>query len=259
MTKTFVAAIVLQLAEERKLRLDDPAGRYLPRIVPLGNRITLRQLLNHTSGLANYTDYADWLIAAERSKTLRPLDVLKFAAAKPRAFARPGSSWSYSNTNYAALGLVIEKVTGRTLSQELARRVVRPLKLGDTELARTRRLADLRDSGTNPNLPWAAGGVVSSSNDLGHFFRALFSGRLVSQASLNEMRQTVEDPASPVVHYGLGLESTDLPCGTFWGNAGRILDYSAYVTASADGRRVAVVLLRGDSDRNPHMAALLCR
>lgn len=256
-SKTFVAVIVLQLAEEGTLGLDDPLEDYLPRAVPRGSEITIRQLLNHTSGLANYTDFPEWLERVDDSTTLRPVDVLEFAAAKKREFARPGASWSYSNTNYTALGLVIEKVTGHTLRQELARRIVRPLELRSTELASTRRLPDLRDAGVNPNVPWAAGGIVSSAGDLARFFAALLSGRLVSEGSLKEMQQTVQDPVGPS-RYGLGLEPTDLACGTFWGNAGRVLDYSSYATASADGRRVAVVMVRGRSDRNPDLARLLC-
>jgi len=257
-TKTFVAAIVLQLAEEGKLRLDDPVERHLPGTIPLGERITLRHLLNHTSGLANYTDHPEWLARAERSRTLRPLDVLRFAAAKPREFAWPGSRFSYSNTNYAALGLVVEAVTGLPLRDVLARRILRPLGLDGTDLVRTRRLPGLRDDGTNPSVPWAAGGMVSTARDLERFFTALLNGRVVSLASLAEMERTVPVPQT-LARYGLGLEPVELSCGTFWGNAGRVLDYSSYVETSQDGRRVAVVLVRGWSDRNPDLAALLCR
>ena len=186
--------IVLQLAEEGRLGLDDALEQYVPRVVPGGSRITISQLLNHTSGLADYTDFPEWLERADRSRSLRPIDVLEFAAAKPRVFGRPGGSWSYSNTNYTALGLVIETVTGHTLRQELARRIVRPLGLGRTELAATRRLPDLDDAGVNPNVPWAAGGIVSSPGDLARFFAALLSGRLVSEASLKEMQQDGSGP-----------------------------------------------------------------
>src|SRR5262245_30104695 len=237
-TKTFVAAIVLRLAEEGKLGLDDPVERYLPRTFPLGSTITLRELLNHTSGIANFTDFGDWLAKAEKSKTVSPLDVVRFAATKPRTFARPGASWAYSNTNYIALGLVVEKVTGHSLRQELARRITQPLGLTETELASTRKLPDLRDPGTNPNLPWAAGGIVSSAADLVRFFSALLSERVISQAPLNEMEQTIQDPTGPG-RYGLGLAAIDLPCGRFWGHFGGILDYGTAVVASPDGRRVA--------------------
>ena len=253
-TKTFVATIVLQLAQEQKLRLDDTLQRYVPA-VHVDRRITLRELLDHTSGLANFTDYQAWLDRAEASRRLRPIDVLRFAAAKPRVF-QPGTFFSYSNTNYIALGLVVEKVTGRTLREELDRRIVRPLGLAHTELAATRRPAGLRDTGTNPNLPWAAGGIVSTAADLTRFFRALMTGRLLSRASLDEMEQTVRDATGG--RYGLGIEAITLPCGAAWGHTGLILDYATQVTATADGRSISVIAVRGRATRLPDLARLQC-
>src|SRR5262245_26477741 len=220
-SQTFTAAIVLQLAEEGKLQLNDSVAKYVHGVDRLGHRITLRQLLNHTSGLANYLDpsFGFWLGRANRSKTVRPVDLLKVAAFQPRAFKQPGSSFAYSNTGYIALGLVIEKVTGNSYGAELMRRIVRPLRLSGTELASTRQIPGLRDPGINPYLLWAAAGIVSTARDLARFFSALLSGRLVSRASLDKMERTVQDPAGPE-RYGLGLLAFDLPCGSFWGQTG---------------------------------------
>src|SRR5262249_26868714 len=149
-SQTFTAAIVLQLAEEGKLNLDDRLVQYVHGVSGLGRRITLLQLLNHTSGLANYPDFGFWLPRAHRPQTVRPLDVLKVAVFQPRAFERLGSSLSYSNTGYIALGLVIEKVTGQTYGAELMRRIVRPLQLSETELASTRQIPGLHDPGVQP-------------------------------------------------------------------------------------------------------------
>jgi D-alanyl-D-alanine carboxypeptidase len=135
-TKTFTATIVLQLAAEERLRLGDALERYLPGVVPDGTRITIRQLLNHRSGLANVTDNALWLERASGSPSTRPIDVLRFAASHPLTF-RPGSRWEYSNTNYIALGLVIEKATGHPYRQELEQRILEPLGLDSTELPET--------------------------------------------------------------------------------------------------------------------------
>jgi D-alanyl-D-alanine carboxypeptidase len=110
-TKTFTATLVLQLVDQNRIGLDDPVGRYLPGVIPAGGKITIRELLQHRSGLDNYTEYPSWMNQAERSASIRPIDALRFAASLPLLFA-PGSQWSYSNTNYIALGLVIEKVTG---------------------------------------------------------------------------------------------------------------------------------------------------
>ena len=155
----------MQLVDQHRLRLDDSLARYLPGIVPDGSKITIRDLLQHESGLANFTDYVTWIENADRSRTLRPIDTLRFAASKPLLF-QPGTQWSYSNTNYIALGLIIEKVTGDSYRSELTQRILRPLKLTATELPTTRTLRDLHDSGYNPQLAWAAGAMVSNVNDV---------------------------------------------------------------------------------------------
>jgi CubicO group peptidase (beta-lactamase class C family) len=240
-TKTFTATIVFQLMQERKLRLDSTLEEHLPGVVPRGGEITIRHLLQHRSGLANITDYPGWLNQAERSPSTSPINSLRFAASKPLAF-KPGTRERYSNTNYLALGLVIEKITGRSYAEELEERVLDPLGLERTELPTTRRLSDLDDAGYNPNLPWAAGAIVSNAHDLSRFYSALLSGRLLSAASLRAMKDTARYGAFGT---GLGIFSTDLACGRSWGHLGYIVDYQTLVTASEDGDRVAVVSLRG--------------
>jgi D-alanyl-D-alanine carboxypeptidase len=211
-TKTFTAAIVLQLVEEGALRLDDTLADHLAGVVPRGDEITIRQLLLHRSGLANFTDYRPWMERTSRSSTNRPIDSLRFAASEPLIF-EPGSQWSYSNTNYIALGLVVESVTGHSYVEELEERILEPLGLDDTELAATRRVPDLDDDGENPNLPWAAGSIVSNAHDLSRFYAALLSGRVLSEASLAEMTRTVAGDGAQGV--GLGIFSSELPCGRF--------------------------------------------
>jgi len=240
-TKTFTATIVFQLLEEGKLRLESTLEEHLPGVVPRGGEITIRHLLGHRSGLANVTDYPGWLNQAERSPSTSPINTLRFAASKPLAF-RPGSKERYSNTNYIALGLVIEKVTGRSYAEELKERVLDPLALSRTELPTTRRLSDLADGGYNPNLPWAAGAIVSNAHDLSRFYSALLSGRILSAASLGAMKDT---KTYGVFGTGLGIFSTDLACGRSWGHFGYIVDYQTLVIASEEGDRVAVVSLRG--------------
>ena len=125
--------MVLQLVDQNRIGLDDPVGRYLPGVIPAGGTITIRELLQHRSGLDNYTDYPLWMDQAERSPSIRPIDALRFAASQPLLFPA-GSQWAYSNTNYIALGLVIEKVTGHPFGQELRQRILKPLALSQTEL-----------------------------------------------------------------------------------------------------------------------------
>jgi D-alanyl-D-alanine carboxypeptidase len=257
-TKTFTATIVLQLVAEGRVRLSDTLERYLPGVVPQGDKITIRQLLNHRSGLADVTDYAHWMNRASRSRSTRPIDTLRFAASHPLAFP-PGSRWRYSNTNYIALGLVIEKTTGRPYRQELEQRILEPLELDSTELPTTRLLPDLVDEGENPNVPWAAGAIVSNTRDLSRFFAALLSGRILSEDSLAAIKQTVAVDRGPF-RDGLGIFSTELPCGRFWGHDGGIIDYVTSVKASEDGNRIAVISARGGSLSGPppDETALLC-
>jgi D-alanyl-D-alanine carboxypeptidase len=256
-SKTFTATIVLLLAEEGRLGFGDTLERYLPGVVPQGDRITIRQLLNHRSGLSNVTDYEHWLDRASRSASTRPIDVLRFAASHPPTFA-PGSGWGYSNTNYIALGLVIEEATGHTYRQELEQRILEPLGLESTELPRTRQLQDLDDEGDNPNVPWAAGAIVSNAKDLSRFFAALLSGEILSKDSLAQMKQTVI--VGRAGGDGLGIFATELPCGRFWGHDGGILDYGTIVKASEDGDRIAVTSVQGGapSGPRPDETALLC-
>jgi TolB protein len=249
-TKTFTATIVLQLVQEGTLSLSSTLEDHVPDVVPRGAEITIRHLLQHRSGLANVTDYPEWLNEAERSPTTSPINTLRFAASKPLVF-EPGSRARYSNTDYIALGLVIEKVTGHTYAEELEQRVLDPLGLSRTELPTTRRLADLEDGGSNPNLPWAAGAIVSNAHDLSRFYSALLSGRILSAASLATMKKTVAG-------IGLGIFPTKLPCGRSWGHLGYIVDYQTLVSASEEGDRVAVVSLRGPGPIPFLGRALLC-
>jgi D-alanyl-D-alanine carboxypeptidase len=274
-TKTFTATIVLQLVDEGKLGLGDKLEDYLPGVVPRGKEITIRQLLQHQSGLVNYTDYTPWLKGASRSPSTRPIDLLSFAGSKPLVFD-PGIQWSYSNTNYIALGLVIEQVTGRSYAGELEQRLFEPLGLDATELPQTRLLPDLGDDDTASLLPeipkgdpyydvdwatpvvsWAAGGIVSNARDLSRFYSALLSGRILSSASLAKMKETVG--IGPSSGAGLGIYSGSLRCGRSWSHGGGILDYSTLVIASENGDRVGVTSVYGAlSDTSPDGSALVC-
>lgn len=244
-TKVFTATVALQLVGERRLGLDDPVGRYLHDIPPVYREVTVRQLLQHRSGMPNYTApaYADWLRQAQQSDTVGPRDVLRFALSHPPLFA-PGAQWSYANTNYIALGLLVEAITRHPFARELAQRITGRLGLVSTGLARTRTVpGSVDDPGINPGVPWTAGGIISTAGELTRFLSALLSGRLLRPSELALMRQTVSTPDG--LGYGLGLESTLFPCGTFWGHIGSTLDYVTRAWSSPDGRRVVVLFWRG--------------
>jgi D-alanyl-D-alanine carboxypeptidase len=252
-TKTFVATVVLQLADEGRLGLDDPIARHLPGLVPGGEAITVRQLLNHTSGLYDYAHERDWSTnrwrGEARWRTYRPQELLDVAFAHPPYFA-PGQGWHYSNTNYVLAGLLVEKLTGEPYGDAVTERIIRPLRLNQTTVPGTdpgvpephaHGYADV--GGTlvdatemNPSLDWAAGEMISTASDLGRFFSALLAGELTSAAALSAMRDTVE--TGQVFRYGLGLQQYDLPCGTtVLGHGGELLGFLTYAMASADGGR----------------------
>jgi D-alanyl-D-alanine carboxypeptidase len=271
-TKSFVATVVLQLVAEGRVKLDAPVERYLPGLLP-DRRITVRQLLQHTSGLYNYTDD----LPLNDPETMRhrgadPAGLVAMALKHPALFP-PGTSWSYSNTNYIVAGMLAERVTGHALTAEIARRITRPLGLRDTYLPRRGdeklpaphavgyvpvdgNLADFSDYETT--MAWAAGGLVSTPADLDRFYGALLGGRLLRPAELAEMRRTV--PANlgvPGARYGLGLGSIPLSCGEFWGHEGGILGFTNLAGVGPGGRRATVVLNEGPTPAraNEHMLA----
>ncbi len=257
-TKTFVATAVLQLVGEKRLALDAPVTRYLPGLAPPG--VTVRMLLNHTSGIG---DYDTVLITSPedferyRYTTVTPRQLARIGLAAPRTGA-PGEAWSYSNTNYILAGLLLERVTGRSAEREITRRIIRPLGLRQTYFpGTTTRIAgphsegylpwdggELRDfSVYNMSWAWMAGALVSSTGDLNRFFRALLAGRLLRPTELAQMRTTVPfDPAEPAAGgYGLGIYRAPLPCGQVWGHDGVVFGHSTISLHSPDGRRQVTV------------------
>jgi D-alanyl-D-alanine carboxypeptidase len=262
-TKTFVATVVLQLVGEGKLRLTDSVERWLPGVVPNGRRITVRQLLNHSSGLFDYGGDRKWLSAAYRDPMRRwtPREIVAVATAHKPHFA-PGAGWSYSNTNYFVVGLIVEAATGHKLESELRRRIFAPLRLRATSLDTVPRIAGPHARGYflrpledvtvgSPSYVWAAGALVSTADDLARFFRALLGGRLLRPELLREMEAFVTPPAG--FSYGLGLQKFRLPCGSSWGHAGGSPGYSADAYNSRDGRRQVVILINATEPLTPSL------
>ncbi len=277
-TKTMVATMVLQLVGEKRLGLADPVEKWLPGLVPDGGAITLKMLLQHTSGLFDNTDDEEVLQSVFGLRP-RPWTAEQLLAAGTRhpALFPPGEKWSYSNTNYVALGLVLERATGKTLPTLFRQRLIEPLGLQDTYYGSPDRrnlahgyepdaehlkalIPDLPAgirfagpehdghadvTGIDPDWAGAAGGVVSTARDWDRFLTALLSGRLLPAAQLREMTTMIPvDPAHPAAgSYGLGLAQLNTPCGPVFGHTGGIPGYRSDLFADRTGTRTVEVFV----------------
>jgi D-alanyl-D-alanine carboxypeptidase len=265
-TKLFVAAVVLQLVDEGALALDGEVSL-------IDGGMTVRQLLNHTSGLPHAVELNELFEPYRKNRTYRaewtPRDLLTLIESRPRLFS-PGEGWSYSGSNYVVLGLIVEETTGATLREELRRRIIEPLGLDDTDLpepfptpaglARGYLPADnplLPDPGPDPidvtdieHFGWGGSGMVSTAGDMARFLRALLGGELLPPTIMAEMLSTV-----PVASdweesdgYGLGIEDVTSigeaasPCGAAWGHCGFSTGYTTVPLVSKSGDRQVVVM-----------------
>ncbi|MFD4369492.1 serine hydrolase domain-containing protein [Rhodococcus sp. NPDC058521] len=272
-TKTFVATVIMQLVEDNRIELDAPVGRYLPHVVPGGDRATVRQILQHTSGFPDYMKSDGWSTNRWRSENrfqdYSPKELLAQAFDQNPEFPA-GEGFHYSNTNYVIAGLLVEAVTERPYETEIVERILNPLTLENTSFpgsdpsipTPTIRAVGTLDDGRqvdvteqNETLDWAAGEMISTTSDLSEFFDSLLGGRLLTAASLDEMRTTV--PMGMGFRYGLGLESFDLPCGKqIWGHGGQLLGYVTYAYREDDGRTFTLLQTSGADDGFLRFAAM---
>jgi CubicO group peptidase (beta-lactamase class C family) len=237
---TFTATLALQLVAEGRLGLDSPAAAHLPSL-PLDERITLRMLLQHTSGLVDHT-----------GEYCRPRELVELALAQPPRF-QPGTGWSYSNTNYTLAALLIEQTGGGSYGEQMQRRILGPLGLRNTVLAGD--VTDLPEPYAhghyrqNLSMLLGAGGAISTTRDLHLFFSALNSGKLLPAPLLAEMR-TPSEPTG----YGLGVLVQDLgPAGVVYHhNGGAPGGYGALMYSTPDGRKTMTAgLTMGDAALEP--------
>jgi D-alanyl-D-alanine carboxypeptidase len=283
-TKTFLSVVVLQLVAEHRLSLDDTVGHWLPGVVHGngndGGKITVRELLRHTSGLHDYTD--DLQAQITSPEAYRKLEFHQFSrqdlldiALAHRPDNAPGAAWNYSNTNYILLGMVIEKVTHDSWENQVTRRIIIPLGLRRTYAPGTStRLPaphatgylildkDTRIDTTAENMSWAesAGALISTAADLTRFWSAIGRGALLGPAQTREMRQTVPatggDSASvPGSRYGLGIFFIPLSCGGgYWSHEGDVPGYNTIGAVSSDGHTTVALSVNSNVD-DPVLAA----
>ncbi|MGA6155182.1 serine hydrolase domain-containing protein [Stenotrophomonas sp. NPDC087984] len=267
-TKAFVSTVLLQLEGEGRLSLDDSVEKWLPGVVQGngndGKAITIRQLLNHTSGIYDPTTeasfFAPYLEDGDRDHVITPREVITRSVRHRPEFA-PGKGWSYSNTNYLLAGLVIEAVTHRSAPDEVHRRILAPLGLKDTSFPVTDPAVhgshlhgyDLKGRDMtrfSPSYDWTAGAMISTVDELARFERALFGGELLRPAQRRELKTPVEFPDAPA--YGLGVQRMEVPCGgtgarrkaaplTVWETDGAGPGYTSVSLTTDDGERQLVL------------------
>ncbi|MFD7629526.1 serine hydrolase domain-containing protein [Streptomyces sp. NPDC059851] len=256
-TKTFSSVVLLQLVSEGKIRLDDPVNTYLPGLLP-DDRITVRHLLSHRSGLSDYTNamFAQTVPGFEsvRNRVFTYQELVDLSLREPRT-TEPGVSYRYSNTNFVVVGMLIEKVTGRPVTKAYEQRIIKPLKLKHTSYVHPATAikgphargylhpdeegAPLVDS-TEQTVSWAqsAGAMISTEADLSTFMSALLGGRLLRADMLDAMLAVSPTDATNTRFYGLGLRRYDLSCGTsVYGHTGTVQGFYTYAFTTRDGRR----------------------
>ncbi|MBX7466647.1 beta-lactamase family protein [Streptomyces sp. MAG02] len=270
-TKTFVATVMLQLVGEKRISLDQTVGQLLPGVVSGngndGRTITVRDLLQHTSGLSDYVydvfpEPSAQTYFANRWRSYRPEELVALAMRHQSDFPA-GTRWAYSNTNYVLAGMIIEKITGRTWEQQVHDRILSPLRLQDTDTPGTKPMLPQPHTAnyqqfakdgpmvdtTIPYRPFdsgADGSMTGTARDLNRFFTALASGQLLKPAQLAAMRTTVpvpQDSGQPAgTRDGLGLFSTPLSCGgSYLGHGGSGFGYVIRSATTTDGRRTITV------------------
>lgn len=264
-TKTFTATLILQLAEEGVLDLDDTVGEWLPGLPQKSSRwiddtVTIRQLLNHTSGVSNFWDNLMWYVIAWvlfPDKILEPEDILTFVQ---RPYFAPGEGFHYSNTNYILLGMIIEEATNSNIAVELRNRLFDPIGLENTfleieepvygELAhghmlgfdQTRFPREARYSSG-----FTAASILSTAEDIAMWAQALFRGDVLSEDSLEQMLDVIDSDLSFFeleIKVGLGMMLLEHPqFGEVWNHTGQMEGYTAFMGYVPDNDIILVVLM----------------
>lgn len=253
--KTYFAAVTLQMVWEERLQLDEPISKWLGQEpwfgrLPNANTLTLRHLMNHTSGIPEHVLRPGLLDALRknRDKEWKPAELLAFILDEKPLFA-PGSSFSYADTNYIVVGMVVESVLGGSFYDEVRKRILEPLKLSDTVPSTSRRLLGLVQGYSmpgspfglegplikggmfafNPQMEWTGGGFLTTSADLARWARALYAGTVLPSAMLLEMAKSVKANTGPGDEYGLGVQIRHTPHGITYGHGGWFPGYLSEV------------------------------
>ena len=279
--KTFFAALAWQLALEGRLPLDAPISRWLGGeawfdSLPNARQVTVRQLMNHTSGLVRYELNPRFLadLIATPDRAFSPVEEIRYLFGSQAAFAA-GQGWDYSDTNYIVLGMILEQITATPAYSEIRRRFLAPLGLAGTIPSDRRELPGLAqgyagpsnpfgpfdavvgDDGRftiNPQFEWAGGGFASTSADLARWVRALYTGTVIDTAFLRHevLRGTPAPMLGSNARYGLGVIIRDTPLGRSWGHSGFFPGYLTEMRWYPEHRMaIAVMINQNRPGRGP--------
>jgi D-alanyl-D-alanine carboxypeptidase len=267
----------MRLVAEGKIALNAPISRYLPGLLPDGDRITVRELLQHTSGLHDYEHDARItapIVAGDLRHPWTPLELIAVAVSQPLDF-EPGSNFSYSSSNTIALGLLAEHVGGESYSEQLRKYIFGSLKLSHTTLPtdedalpdvhgylaltlfdKNASPAVIDATAIAPSPAWSAGAIHSTVEDVATFFRGLFTGKLLPQADVAEMEKTggangayglgLIPTGRNAYHWGSNTQRINTTCGRAWGHGGNFPGYYHLPVSSPNGSRQTVLLLNAD-------------
>jgi D-alanyl-D-alanine carboxypeptidase len=273
--KTFVAAVTLQLVEEGKLNLDDKIERWFAREpwfnrLPNAKTITVRMLMNHTSGIPEHVLNERFIVDIKKDpdKVWSPEELVAYILDSPALFPA-GAGWSYADTNYILVGMIFEKITGKNLYQEVERRLLKPLKLNNTVPSDRRIISGVITGYSRPNSPfkfegrvirdgkfiinpqmeWTGGGFASTAEDLARWAKALYEGKAFKKPYLDQMLNAVEAKTGKGDKYGLGVQVRQSEWGTSYGHGGWFPGYLSEMEYFPDHKFAVAIQFNTDAGR----------
>jgi D-alanyl-D-alanine carboxypeptidase len=277
--KTFVAAVMLQIYQEGKVKLDDKIGRWFGKEawfarLPNGGDITLRMLMNHSSGIPEHVLNKDFIAALKREpeRVCKPEELISYILdAKPLFPA--GQGFSYADTNYILVGMIFERVTGKTVYGEISRRVLNPLKLTNTLPSDRMTIPGVitgysmpnspfgvegpvivdRKFVFNPQMEWTGGGFASTAEDLARWAKALYEGKVLKKETLDQMLTGVEARegrgSGAGNKYGLAVQIRNSDWGTSYGHGGWFPGYLSEMEYFPEHRVAIAIQFNTDHGR----------
>lgn len=264
-TKQFTATMVMQLVQEGKLKVDDTCRSILPEIPELWSKVTVRQLLNHTSGIKSYTDVKG-IFLNDALKPTSPAGIIKTVENEPLDF-EPGTKWNYNNTGYELLGMIIEKLDKGTYAASLKSRILTPLGMNDTYFTSERNIVKRRVHGysggkdgfrnaqyLNMDWPYAAGSMESTVLDLAKWDAALYGNKILSQKALAEMWTTTPLGQDKVADYGFGWHVETKNGIQLVEHGGGIHGFNTYIRRVPSKNLTVIVLCNNDKGNASSLA-----